>query len=88
MAQYLYMDLPLDNWIPRESDIDVLGTWLLSNSMSEPQHQAARLILSKINWGVDRDVSINELYATASSILSIVNCNVDKTTCLATVGKI
>ncbi|XP_060080983.1 ectopic P granules protein 5 homolog [Ylistrum balloti] len=57
MAVYLFKELPFDIWLPRESDFDVLRQWLLSTDLTDPSNQVARLVLNKINWGVESETN-------------------------------
>ncbi|XP_022249483.1 ectopic P granules protein 5 homolog isoform X2 [Limulus polyphemus] len=51
MALYLFRVLSLKQWQPLDQDLDVISNWLISNPLSSPQNQLARVILCSLNWG-------------------------------------
>ncbi|XP_069141683.1 ectopic P granules protein 5 homolog isoform X3 [Argopecten irradians] len=57
MAVYLFKELPFHMWLPRENDFDVIRQWLLNTDLTDPGNQVARLVLNKINWGVEPETN-------------------------------
>lgn len=47
--------VPFDSWKPETEDMDVLFDWLLNTSINHFCNRLARLVLTKINWGSDRE---------------------------------
>ncbi|XP_076366500.1 ectopic P-granules autophagy protein 5 isoform X2 [Tachypleus tridentatus] len=60
MALYLFRVLSLKQWQLLDQDLDVISNWLISNPLSSPQNQLARVILSSLNWGPNQQGT--ELY--------------------------
>ena len=57
MSIYLCSELPLYLWLPSLSDMSLLREWLLNHAPDSTENQLARLILSKLNWGFNEQVS-------------------------------
>lgn len=55
LSLYLFTELSIGKWIPKEEDIGILGGWLHNYSLSTTESHLARLILAHLNWGLDRN---------------------------------
>lgn len=55
LSLYLFTELSISKWIPREEDIRVLAHWLHNFTLSSTESHLARLILNHLNWGLDRN---------------------------------
>ncbi|XP_011312078.1 ectopic P granules protein 5 homolog isoform X2 [Fopius arisanus] len=53
LSLYLFTELSISKWIPRNEDIGVLANWLHNFSLSSTESHLARLILNHLNWGLD-----------------------------------
>lgn len=51
---FLFKQLPLKEWKPKDDDVNILIEWLLSDSLESNENQLARLIISNMNWGIDQ----------------------------------
>ncbi|ELT99412.1 hypothetical protein CAPTEDRAFT_188527 [Capitella teleta] len=47
---YLFKELPVHLWTPREGDLAIIREWLLDQPQSSPHNQLGRLVLEKLNW--------------------------------------
>ncbi|XP_071084165.1 ectopic P granules protein 5 homolog [Haliotis cracherodii] len=54
MSLYLFRELPMWSWLPSDPDMLVLRQWLLLSDLAQPQNQLARLVLSRMNWSIER----------------------------------
>ncbi|XP_063978440.1 ectopic P granules protein 5 homolog isoform X2 [Diachasmimorpha longicaudata] len=55
LSLYLFTELSISKWIPREEDIRILGNWLHNFGLSSTESHLARLILNHLNWGLDKN---------------------------------
>uniref|UniRef100_A0A1Y1N595 Ectopic P granules protein 5 homolog n=2 Tax=Photinus pyralis TaxID=7054 RepID=A0A1Y1N595_PHOPY len=53
LSLYLYEELPLSVWIPSAGDIEIIIIWLTQNVIASDESRLARMILSRLNWGMD-----------------------------------
>ncbi|KAK4327000.1 hypothetical protein Pmani_002518 [Petrolisthes manimaculis] len=53
MALYLFRALPLEVWVPSECDVTCLAHWLLFMGPHTTESHLARVILDRLNWGLD-----------------------------------
>ncbi|KAK5643248.1 hypothetical protein RI129_007093 [Pyrocoelia pectoralis] len=53
LTLYLYEDLPLSIWIPSTTDMEIIIAWLTQNVITSNESRLARMILSRLNWGMD-----------------------------------
>ncbi|GAB6019246.1 hypothetical protein CHUAL_000850 [Chamberlinius hualienensis] len=49
-AMYLFQELPLNLWQPKEEDIAIIIMWLKKFSPSTTENQLSQMILSQMNW--------------------------------------
>ncbi|KAK0092983.1 hypothetical protein PV326_000174 [Microctonus aethiopoides] len=55
LSLYLFTELSIGKWIPHEKDIAILSAWLHNNPLASTESHLARLILTHLNWGLDRN---------------------------------
>jgi len=51
--------LPLHQWQPTDADVEILRRWLISSELKSVENHLARLIIDRMNWGLDAGVSIS-----------------------------
>ncbi|XP_019856281.1 PREDICTED: ectopic P granules protein 5 homolog [Amphimedon queenslandica] len=51
----LFKELPLQLWLPSVHDITLVREWLVSSTLTSPQHLIAKVIISGLNWGVKEE---------------------------------
>lgn len=59
MVLFLFSHLALHLLRPTPQDFERLHSWLLHFGPDTIQSQVARLVLAKLNWGVDEEVSVS-----------------------------
>lgn len=52
LSLYLFEDLPLVIWRPLPADMVTIGCWLTQNAITSEESKLARMILSRLNWGL------------------------------------
>ncbi|XP_018355471.1 PREDICTED: ectopic P granules protein 5 homolog isoform X4 [Trachymyrmex septentrionalis] len=55
LSLYLFTELKIGTWVPQQQDITILSTWLHQHPLTSSESHLARLILSHLNWGLDRN---------------------------------
>lgn len=50
---YLFTELSINQWIPKDEDFNILSNWLHNLPLSHTESHLARLIISHLNWGFD-----------------------------------
>ncbi|CAD6215664.1 GSCOCG00000476001-RA-CDS [Cotesia congregata] len=55
LSLYLFTELSIGKWIPREEDLGILSGWLHNFGLGSTESHLARLILTHLNWGLDRN---------------------------------
>ncbi|XP_043289159.1 ectopic P granules protein 5 homolog isoform X2 [Venturia canescens] len=55
LSIYLFTELRIDKWTPKEEDMLVLSNWLHQHPLSSTENHLARLVLTHLNWGMQRD---------------------------------
>ncbi|XP_063226634.1 ectopic P granules protein 5 homolog [Bacillus rossius redtenbacheri] len=53
LSLYLFRELPLRLWVPRDQDLDTLSAWLLESPLASTESGLARLVLASLDWGCD-----------------------------------
>ncbi|KAF5275551.1 hypothetical protein FQR65_LT04154 [Abscondita terminalis] len=56
LSLYLFEELPLSIWKPTKSDMEVISNWLTHSPISSDESRLARMILSRLNWGLQDGV--------------------------------
>ena len=46
-------------WLPSDHDISLVREWLVTSSLTSPQHLIAKVIISGLNWGI-KDTEVRE----------------------------
>ncbi|XP_053972222.1 ectopic P granules protein 5 homolog [Hylaeus volcanicus] len=59
LSLYLFTELKIDKWIPQEQDIIILSEWLHQYSLTSTENYLARLVLTHLNWGFDKNGSLH-----------------------------
>ncbi|KOC63484.1 Ectopic P granules protein 5 like protein, partial [Habropoda laboriosa] len=59
LSLYLFTELKLYKWIPREEDIVILSTWLHQCPLISIENHLARLILTHLNWGFNESGNLH-----------------------------
>lgn len=57
MSLYLFQMLPFHLWLPMDTDLTIIEEWLLTSELTSNSSQLAQTVLSKINWGIDQQVT-------------------------------
>jgi len=57
VSHFLFRGLPLHQWQPTDIDIEILRRWLISSELKSVENQLARMIIERMNWGIDASVS-------------------------------
>ncbi|XP_008546899.1 ectopic P granules protein 5 homolog [Microplitis demolitor] len=55
LSLYLFTELSIGKWIPKEEDLEILSGWLHNYGLGSTESHLARLILTHLNWGLDRN---------------------------------
>ncbi|XP_043252581.1 ectopic P granules protein 5 homolog isoform X1 [Colletes gigas] len=55
LSLYLFTELKIDKWIPQEENIVILARWLHEYPLSSTENYLARLVLTHLNWGFDKN---------------------------------
>ncbi|KAJ8667148.1 hypothetical protein QAD02_008810 [Eretmocerus hayati] len=53
LSLYLFTELSINRWIPRDEDFRILAHWLHQFPLNSTESYLARLIISHLNWGFD-----------------------------------
>ncbi|XP_014203959.1 ectopic P granules protein 5 homolog isoform X2 [Copidosoma floridanum] len=53
LSIYLFTELNIHRWVPKDEDFQVLSDWLHQFPLSSTESHLARLIISHLNWGFD-----------------------------------
>lgn len=48
-------EIPCESWTPKKEDLNVLIEWLVNTSINHFSNRLARVFLTKINWGCQRE---------------------------------
>lgn len=55
LSLYLFTELRIDKWTPREEDMLVISNWLHQHPLTSTENHLARLVLTSLNWGIPRN---------------------------------
>jgi len=58
VSHFLFRGLPLHQWQPTDADVEILRRWLINSELKSVENHLARLIIGRMNWGLDASVSI------------------------------
>ncbi|XP_058795354.1 ectopic P granules protein 5 homolog isoform X2 [Phymastichus coffea] len=53
LSLYLFTELSINRWIPKDEDFKILSVWLHQFPLPSTESHLARLIISHLNWGFD-----------------------------------
>ncbi|XP_075696840.1 ectopic P granules protein 5 homolog [Rhinoderma darwinii] len=53
VSLYLFKELPLHQWRPSASEINIIRDWLIKYNLSEVENKLACIILEGLNWGIN-----------------------------------